>query len=436
MTLPIIPGPFSFLKGATDAGLDAYYRAQQRKDMLDQIRRQQDMQTAAMYIQNILPHLQPQTPAPMAVPGVSIPGMGMTPPVQVQGAPAYEIPGGVAESLERLGFGRPRLGKSAATRKQESDVRVAEGTEQPTISTAQSGAIQAGAQARSSVAQAALNELISRIKVEAASDPAVARAIADVLPSEIARGREAAAAASVAPEAYMFAAENFVAQTKGDPKAALKAAAADPQYAELVSSGQLSQEYFDRAAKAYARLEVKDQQAWAEIAARRQAQQSQERLYYDSVIRSYDREITQLQSMRRQFDLEGTENLFAQNAKKKAEAGMPLSPIEQGALDKVTKQLEIEMQIKAMEAEREDMRSRFIGRAIPGGTTSGAAPQGSGVIRGSSSQAVGSAPQGGLSANAQKVLDAVKAGTLTKADVQKSKALSEAEKAAILGRIP
>lgn len=141
MTIPIVPGPFSFLKGATDAGLDAYYRAQQRKDMLDQIKRQQDLQNTSMFMQMLQSGmLQPSSTPEFQFPGMAVPGVGVVPPAQIPAQTSYDMPGGVGESFARLGFGQPKFSKPPGLKKAESDVRVAEGTEQPTIRGAAAGA--------------------------------------------------------------------------------------------------------------------------------------------------------------------------------------------------------------------------------------------------------------------------------------------------------
>lgn len=133
MTIPIIPGPFSFLKDASDAGIEAFYRAQARKDAMEQLQRQRDLQNVGLFTQ-LLPYMQPNVAAPpVSLPGVPIAGM-TSPAVTVpSGPPTYEVPGGVGESLNRLGFGRPRLGKSAQMRQQEAEAKVAERTVEPTV---------------------------------------------------------------------------------------------------------------------------------------------------------------------------------------------------------------------------------------------------------------------------------------------------------------
>lgn len=141
MTIPILPGPFGFIKGAADAGLDAYYRAQQRKDMLDQIKRQQDLQNTSMFMQMLQSGmLQPQSTPDIQFPGMAVPGMGVIPPAQIPAQTSYDMPGGVGESFQRLGFGQPKFSKPPGLKKAESDVRVAEGTEQPAIRGAVAGA--------------------------------------------------------------------------------------------------------------------------------------------------------------------------------------------------------------------------------------------------------------------------------------------------------
>lgn len=128
MSFPIVPGPFSFLQGAHEAGLDAYYRAQARNDMLAQLKRQQDMQNVGLYTNLVqLGLIQPTQGQSTNLPAIPTP-MGLTPPVTVPGQVGYELPGGVAESFGRLGLGRPKLGRSPKMRQEAVAADVAEQT--------------------------------------------------------------------------------------------------------------------------------------------------------------------------------------------------------------------------------------------------------------------------------------------------------------------
>lgn len=142
MTIPIIPGPFAFLKGATDAGLDAYYRAQQRRDMLEQLKRQQDMQGMGLFFQ-MAPFMQEQMSPAMSAP-LPLPfGQAQAPiPSQNLGLDTS----GIAESYGRLtGSQVPRLGKTAQMRQQDVAAGVAEKT---------AGAAVRGANAEASLLEA------------------------------------------------------------------------------------------------------------------------------------------------------------------------------------------------------------------------------------------------------------------------------------------
>lgn len=146
MTIPIIPGPFNFLQSGHESFLDAYYRAQQRNDMLAARQQMQDMQAVGLFTQ-LLPFMQPT-----AQPGVNIPSlptpMGVnTPPVAIPGRETFDVPEGVGQSFARLGLRDVQLGKSPEMRVAESGARVAEKTEKAQVATAESQANLLGARA-------------------------------------------------------------------------------------------------------------------------------------------------------------------------------------------------------------------------------------------------------------------------------------------------
>jgi hypothetical protein len=241
--------------------------------------------------------------------------------------------------------------------------------------------------------------------------PSVARKIAGVFAPAATTDQELAAGASAAPKEYEFAAENFVAQSQGDATKAKALAQADPQYAELVSSGQLSDEYFARAAREYSLIDEKNRQAWAEIAARRAAAEREQRFQYDAQRKSFDVEIAQLQKTVSENQLSMIDAALAGTAQTKLQRGEKLSALEQEAIAKMQRGQAAQQQIDEMAKQRGELRGQYISTTNPTAN-----------------------PTGNVNpAKVQAIKLAMQRGELTDEQVRNSPALTAEEKAQILG---
>jgi len=203
--------------------------------------------------------------------------------------------------------------------------------------------------------------------------PEVGRKLAGVFAPEATANQERAATASAAPKEYDFAAENFVAQaglalSKTGPikdfaqlAANAKAlAAADPQYADLVKNGQLSDEYFARAARGWQRLSEEDRIKYADIAAKRLAAEREARYYFGAQDKSYDQDIQRLQGIIKENTPGEFDQIFLTGIQEKIRKGQPLDASEQAIVDKIQKRQAAEAEIQRLQGERSDLRDRFI----------------------------------------------------------------------------
>lgn len=228
------------------------------------------------------------------------------------------------------------------------------------------------------VTSAKLKMGIEGLQAAALKDPALANMLTGLVPSDIAKGKENAARASIAPEPYKFGATNFVAQAANEYKKtgrpfnaqavatrAKELATADQDYAGLVGSGQLSDEYFAKAANDYAMQDENSRQEWGKIAAMERSRQSQERIYYDQVLRAYDRDIGQLQAIIKASALTRADEVFVTQAQQKAAKGEPLNDLERSALEKYNTVTGTTSALQAKQAERDAIRDRFVTSRIP-----------------------------------------------------------------------
>lgn len=289
------------------------------------------------------------------------------------------------------------------------------------------------------VSELQLRKGLLGVKNAALSNPAVARIMADVLPAGVAENRERAMAAAAAPKEYDFAAENFVAQAGlALPKTptgqldfqqlasnAKALAAADPQYRDLVANGQLSDEYFARAARGWQRLTEEDRIKYADIAARRLAAEKEARYYYDAQRKSYDTEVAQLQADIKQNALSDLDKLFLTGIQTKIQKGQPLDASEQAIMEKVQKVEAASARIEQLTGEREDLRDRFIGRLNPIKTGEKITPP-------SGAEAAARRGQHALDPRLQSAVDLLKSGQATSEQLKSAKTYTDAEKQAIL----
>lgn len=341
MTIPIIPGPFSALGQGLNAGLESYRTAEEQKYeranagarlVLGLIQSGQ-LDPNAQYSDPAFQQQLAQARIPVPPPQAVVPSV----PAQKARAVTQIAQGTQPGSTEqRLLFDIPGLG--------------------------------------SQISEEDLKQGLLAVKNQALKDPALARLMADVLPSGVAQNREAAMQASAAPKEYDFAAENFVAQAGlALPKTpdgqvdfqkvaanAKALAAADPQYRDLVANGQLSDEYFARAARGWQRLNEEDRIKYADIAARRLAAEREARYYYGTQDKSYDQDIQRLQKQLDQNKPGEFEQFLLPPALDKARKGLPLNPQEQDMVQKAQARAQIQQQIDQLQNERQDLRDRSI----------------------------------------------------------------------------
>lgn len=244
--------------------------------------------------------------------------------------------------------------------------------------------------------------------------PSVARKLAGVFAPEAASNEELAINAAADRKRYEYAAEDFVAQAQGDAAKAKALAQADPQYTELVTNGQLSDEFFARAAREYGQIDEKNRQAWAEIAARRAAAEREQRFQYDAQRKSFDVEIAQLQKIVSENQPSMIDAALAGAARTKLQKGTPvdqLSGVEREALAKMQRAAEAQARIDELSNQRGELRGQYIQTTNP-------TPN----------------PTGNVDpAKVQAVKLSMQRGELTPEQVRASNALTAEEKAQILG---
>lgn len=420
MTIPIIPGPFSALGQGLNAGLESFNAERQRQyeqanagarlilglaqsGMIDPQRAFADPQ-----FQNQL--------AAAKIPGLNAGAIVPSAPAEkarrIAGRAAKAEPGSVEEDVL---FDIPGEGQ---------------------------------------ISQSRLETALNNFKLAAAGNPALARMMTNLIPGDIAQGRETAARASIDRPGYNAAAEDFVSQAGlampktptgqldfqqlvGNAKAL---AAADPQYRDLVANGQLSDEYFARAARGWQRLTEEDRIKYADIAARRAAAERQMQNFYGVQDRSYD---TDIQRLQKTIDLNKPgefDPIFLPSIAEKVNRGEKLNAGDQLIWDRAQARAQAQAQIDQLQGERSDLRDRAIGRqtpVIPGQAVvppSGAAAQ---ARRPGPAAPVGTTNPRGRAAQPleprlQSAVDLLRSGQGTRAQLDATTAFTPEEKKRIL----
>ena len=378
MTIPRLPGPLDFLTQGFGAGIQAY--DQQRQQQYDQ---------ANAGARLILGLLQAGNLDPAVISDPTFQQSLQTAKIPVP--PASTIVPSVPAEQARQTFGRLKQVTPGST---EQSLML----DLPTAGQiSEADFLQQAAQVRKEVAD---------------KYPEVARKLAGVFAPEATAIQEKAATASAAPKEYDYAADNFVALAQGDPKKAHQLALADPQYAELVSSGQLSDEYFARAAREYKLLDENQRIKWADVAARRAAAEREARNFFDTTRKSFDVEIAQLQNEIKQNQLSDLDKLFLPSIQQKITKNQPLNAQEQEILRKTKAVEEASARIDAISSQRQEFRGNFIQSKEPPVPTGNVDP-----------------------AKVQQVKLSLQRGEITADDVRKSKLVTEEERALILKSI-
>lgn len=362
MTIPIIPGPFSALGQGLNAGLESYNAEKQRQ--YEQANAGARLILGLTQAGMLDPQQQFANPAfqqqlatakiPVPPPGAVVPSAAAEKQRRFAGRAAQTEPGSVAEDVL---FDIPGEGQ---------------------------------------ISQARLETALNNFKLAAAGNPALARMMTNLIPGDIAQGREAAQRASIAPKEYDFAAENFVSQAGlAMPKSptgqqdfrqlaeqAKALAAADPQYRDLVANGQLSDEYFARAARGWQRLTEEDRIKYADIAARRLAAEREARYYYGVQDKSYDQDIQRFQKTIEQNKPGEFDAIFLPSIEEKVKRGEQLNAGDALIWQRAQARAAAQAEIDRLTGERADLRDRSIqsrNPVIPGQTVvppSGAAAAG------------------------------------------------------------
>jgi hypothetical protein len=216
------------------------------------------------------------------------------------------------------------------------------------------------------ISETRLKAALNNFKLAAAQNPALANLMTDLVPADIAQGRELSARASISPEEYVFAADNFVANAGGDPVQAKRLAQADPQYAQLVTSGQLSDEYFAAAARRWSLMDENMRIRRAEALTRRAAI-DRDYQTFQAQDRSFDTEVQRLLKVMDQNVLDTTDNAMLGLVRKKLQADPNYQPkgLEQGALDKYNRYVNAQLELDNLQNQRGELRGQFIGRKNP-----------------------------------------------------------------------
>ena len=414
MTIPRLPGPLDFLTQGFGSGLQAY--DQQRQQKYDQANSGARLILGLIQAGQLDPSMlsDPNMQAQLAAAKIPVP-------------PQSAIVPSVAAEKSRQTVGQLQQVQPGST-KQALMLDI------PTLGQISEDDLRSG---------------LNGVKTAAMKDPAVARIMADVLTPDVAQNLERTRSASSAPKEYDYAAENFVAQaglkmprTKDgriDASAlaqqAKQFAAADPQYAQLVSSGQLSDEYFARAAAGFSRLDEEARIKWAEVAARREAAAREARYYYGLQDKSYDQDIQRLQGIINENKPQAFDDILLTGIQAKVQAGKPLDASEQAIMQRVQARQAATAEIQRLQGERGDLRDRSINDknpVVPGQAV--VPPSGAAAAQRRPGPA---APSGGTTApaasdNVSKVRAALDAGQITEADVRASNLITAAEKAQIL----
>lgn len=377
MTIPRLPGPLDFLTQGFGAGIQAY--DQQRQQQYDQA------QTGARLILGLIQagRLDPSM--------LSDPGMQQTlATAKIPVPPATAVvPSSAAERERRIATTARGVAPGSTAEKLLFDI--------PGLG--------------SQISEEELRQGLLAVKNKALEDPAMARIMAEVLPPGVAAGREQVASAAYDPGAYLDAAYRFVSQANGDPVKAKAFAQADPQYQELVTSGQLSDEYFARAARQWSmedeklrndRLQALNRRAEIDAAYRN----------FQAQDRSFD---TEVQRLLRIMDLNqpGVEdNAFINSAQKKLQANpnASLNQFERAAVEKLNAYRQASQDLDNLQNQRGQLRGQFIGTKSPPVPTGNVDP-----------------------AKVQATKLGIQRGEITADDVRKSPALTPEEKAEILG---
>lgn len=346
MTIPIIPGPFSALGQGLNEGLDSYRQAEQQK--------YERANAGARLVLGLIQSGQLDPTAQYANPAFQqqlaqarIP----VPPLQAV------VPSAAAER-ERQTVGR--LGRVQPGSTEQSLM-----LKLPTLG---------------DISEADLMGMANKIKGEVMTQyPEVGRKLAGVFAPEATANQERSLNASADSRAYDYAAENFVSQaglalpkTPGSQvdfqtvaKNAKALAASDPQYRDLVTNGQLSDEYFARAARQWQRLSEEDRIKYADIAARRLAAEREAKYYYGQQDKSYDQDIQRLQATINQNKPGEFDQIFLPGIQDKIQKGVALNANEQEILNKYKARAAAQAQIDQYQAERQDLRDRSIGTMNP-----------------------------------------------------------------------
>lgn len=408
MTIPIIPGPFTSLGQGLSAGLESFNAERQRQ--------YEQANAGARLI-------------------LGLTQAGMLDPSAQFASPEFQT------QLERAKIPVPPAGAVVpSSRAQRERIIAGRGQQVQPGSIAED--VLFDINGKYQVSETELKTALNDFRIAAAKDPALARLMTDLIPGDIAQGREAAARASIAPKEYDFAAENFVSQAGlkmptgpgGQPDFAKLAenakalAAADPQYRDLVASGQLSDEYFASAARRWQRLSEEDRIKYADIAARRLAAEREARYYYDAQRKSYDTEIAQLQATIKQNELSDLDKLFLTSIQQKIQKRIPLDASEQEIMRKVQAVEAASAQIDALTGERQDLRDRFIGRLNP-------IVPGEQITPPSGAEAAARRGARALDPRLQAAVDLLKSGRGTADQLRSAPNFTDAEKKIILDAV-
>lgn len=330
MTIPRIPGLFDWLTQGVGAGFQAY---DQQK-----LKQYEEAQAGARTIMNLIQQgqLKPEQ---------------LSDPATIRAFQAAKIPvpnaANIVPSVKALEAERivGRLGAAPPGSTEESLI-----LDLPTYG---------------KIREADFMAEVQKVRDEVfAKYPAVARKIAGVFAPEAVADQELSARASADPEGYTSAAIRFVANAQGDAVKAKALAQADPQYQELVNSGQLSDEYFAEAARQYALLNENQRIKWAEAANRRAAIDASYR-DFTAQDRSFDQQVQRLQRAIESNKLSQYEQITLGDLQARVAKGEQLDASEQRTLQKVRAVEEASAEIDRLFQEREDVRDRFGGKRAP-----------------------------------------------------------------------
>jgi hypothetical protein len=409
VTIPIQPGPWSFLDNIA-RGAGEHLRNREELRRYEQNSAQQNTQLLGTLIQ--LGILDPSVIAPQI--GTTLEQAGITP----------FNPNAAVIPSEQAAGARQRApiiaGADPATTRGQMLLKL------PT---------------EADVAKSSTEANVANAAYDATLDPSVARVVGGTPTSDVARNIESANSAASAEPQYVSAAERFVMDQRGDAKRAYQAAAKDPQYAELVKSGQLSEEYFGAAAKKYQLLDDEGRRAWSQLNRLRDQQAKEERLYYESQIRGYENNIKQKAARLKTITPKpGELNIWLGSAQEKLAKGETLVAQEQQAIALEQERMQLQAEIQADEGTLDELRVSFQRAREPNFAPGADQPKKlrgkqdfSGVRSGTSSSA-GSKPTaqaGGV--NIIQVIADLKSGKLTPEQIRASKLITDEQKQRILG---